>query len=103
MLKCANILHDWGGAHAVFRSVFMPYAAPSSSLFMLGMLDNFIVNAIPVTPLISCNLFNHIFPHSPYALSIDNGDGWIEREALEMHWQKVSVASSTRHPRRIIQ
>jgi hypothetical protein len=31
-----------------------------------------------------------------YALSIDNGDGWAEREALEIHWQKVSVASSTR-------
>jgi hypothetical protein len=38
-----------------------------------------------------------------YAHSIDDGDGWVEREALEMHWRKVSVASSTRHTRRIIQ
>ena len=38
-----------------------------------------------------------------YAHSIDDGDGWIERAELETVWQNLSIASSKRHARRIIQ
>jgi hypothetical protein len=34
---------------------------------------------------------------------MDDGDGWVMREALETLWRRVSVASSQRHARRIIQ
>ena len=38
-----------------------------------------------------------------YAHSIDDGDGWIERAELETVWHNLSIVSSKRHARRIIQ
>jgi len=44
-----------------------------------------------------------VFRAWAYAHSVDDGDGWIERKELEAVWQNLSIASSKRHARRIIQ
>lgn len=44
-----------------------------------------------------------VFRAWAYAHSIDDGDGWIERAELETVWQQISIVSSKRHARRIIQ
>ena len=44
-----------------------------------------------------------VFRAWAYAHSIDDGDGWIERKELEVVWRNLSIASSKRHGRRIIQ